>query len=81
MTAYTLPSFELSFRGIKPGVVRLYQRYTVPKTVKLTQPTGDLAYRFSLFATAPTCRAFRRRRLPAPASAARTSTPRNYAAW
>ena len=37
--AYTLPSFDLSFRALKPGVVRLYQRYTVPKTVKLTSPT------------------------------------------
>jgi hypothetical protein len=37
--AYTLPSFELSFRAISPGVVRLYQRYTVPKTVRLTAPT------------------------------------------
>lgn len=36
---YTLPSFELSFRPQQPGVVRLYQRYTVPKTVKLTAPT------------------------------------------
>ena len=25
------PAFELSFRAISPGVVRLYQRYTVPK--------------------------------------------------
>jgi hypothetical protein len=39
LRAYTLPSFELSFRALKPGVVRLYQRYTVPKSVKLTQPT------------------------------------------
>jgi hypothetical protein len=37
--AYVLPSFELSFRALKPGVARLYQRYTVPKTVKLTAPT------------------------------------------
>ncbi|WP_028064923.1 hypothetical protein [Solirubrobacter soli] len=37
--AYTLPAFELSFRALRPGVVRLYQRYTVPKTVKLTSPT------------------------------------------
>ena len=30
LRAYTLPAFELSFRAIRPGVVRLYQRYTVP---------------------------------------------------
>ncbi len=39
MKAYTLPAFELSFRALKPGVVRLYQRYTVPKTVRLSAPT------------------------------------------
>jgi hypothetical protein len=39
LNAYTLPSFELSFRALRPGVVRLYQRYTVPKSVKLTSPT------------------------------------------
>ena len=39
LQAYTLPAFELSFRALSPGVVRLYQRYTVPKTVKLTSPT------------------------------------------
>jgi hypothetical protein len=39
LRAYTLPSFELSFRAIQPGVVRLYQRYTVPKTVHLSAPT------------------------------------------
>ena len=39
LQAYTLPAFELSFRALKPGVVRLYQRYTVPKSVKLTEPT------------------------------------------
>jgi hypothetical protein len=37
--AYTLPSFSLSFRALKPGVARLTQRYTVPKPVKLTAPT------------------------------------------
>jgi hypothetical protein len=37
--AYTLPAFELSFRALRPGVVRLYQRYTVPKTVRLSAPT------------------------------------------
>jgi hypothetical protein len=37
--AYTLPSFSLSFRALKPGVARLTQRYTVPKRVKLTAPT------------------------------------------
>jgi hypothetical protein len=39
VTAYTLPSVELSFRAVRPGVVRLYQRYTVPKTVRLSAPT------------------------------------------
>jgi hypothetical protein len=39
LQAYTLPAFELSFRALKPGVVRLYQRYTVPSTVRLTSPT------------------------------------------
>jgi hypothetical protein len=37
--AYVLPSFELSFRPLKPGVARLYQRYTVPNSVKLSAPT------------------------------------------
>jgi hypothetical protein len=37
--AYTLPSVELAFRAVSPGVVRLYQRYTVPKTVRLSAPT------------------------------------------
>jgi hypothetical protein len=36
---YVLPSFELSFRALRPGHVRLYQRYTVPNSVKLTEPT------------------------------------------
>jgi len=39
LQAYTLPGFELSFRAIQPGVVRLYQRYTVPKQVRLSAPT------------------------------------------
>jgi hypothetical protein len=39
LQAYTLPGFELSFRAISPGVVRLYQRYTVPKQVRLRSPT------------------------------------------
>lgn len=39
LQAYTLPGFELSFRAIRPGVVRLYQRYTVPKQVRLNAPT------------------------------------------
>ena len=34
LKAYVLPAFELSFRALRPGVVRLYQRYTVPKTVR-----------------------------------------------
>jgi hypothetical protein len=37
--AYTLPAFELSFRALRPGVVRLTQRYTVPKSVRLKSPT------------------------------------------
>jgi hypothetical protein len=36
---YVLPGFELSFRALEPGVVRLYQRYTVPKRVHLSSPT------------------------------------------
>ena len=39
LNAYTLPAFDLSFRALKPGVVRLYQRYTVPKAVRLKAPT------------------------------------------
>ena len=39
LSAYTLPAFELSFRALRPGVVRLYQRYTVPKRVRLKSPT------------------------------------------
>lgn len=39
LQAYTLPAFELSFRALRPGVVRLYQRYTVPKNVRLKAPT------------------------------------------
>ena len=39
LNAYVLPAFDLSFRALKPGVVRLYQRYTVPKTVHLKAPT------------------------------------------
>jgi hypothetical protein len=39
LNAYTLPAFELSFRALRPGVVRLYQRYRVPKSVRLSSPT------------------------------------------
>lgn len=39
LQAYTLPGFELSFRALEPGVVRLYQRYTVPERVRLSSPT------------------------------------------
>ncbi len=39
LRTYTLPSFELSFRALAPGVARIYQRYTVPKTVRLSAPT------------------------------------------
>jgi hypothetical protein len=36
---YTLPSFELSYRAVAPGVARLVQRYTVPLGVRLSAPT------------------------------------------
>jgi hypothetical protein len=39
LTVFTLPSFSLSFHAIRPGVVRLYQRYTVPRSVHLKEPT------------------------------------------
>jgi hypothetical protein len=39
LQAYTLPDVELSYRGVRPNVVRLYQRYTVPKQVRLSAPT------------------------------------------
>jgi hypothetical protein len=39
LRVYTLPSFELTFRALEPGVARIYQRYTVPKTVRLSEPT------------------------------------------
>jgi hypothetical protein len=39
LRAYVLPDFELSFRALRPGVVRLYQRYTVPRSVRLKSPT------------------------------------------
>jgi hypothetical protein len=39
LRTYTLPSFELSFRALEPGVARIYQRYTVPKSVRLKEPT------------------------------------------
>jgi len=39
MTTAISSAFELSFRALSPGVVRLYQRYTVPKPVKLSSPT------------------------------------------
>ena len=39
LRTYTLPSFELSFRALQPGVARIYQRYTVPKTVRLSAAT------------------------------------------
>jgi hypothetical protein len=39
LRAYTLPAFELSFRALRPGVVRLTQRYTVPRSVRLSAPT------------------------------------------
>jgi hypothetical protein len=39
LKAFTLPSFELSYRALSPGVVRLYQRYAVPRSVHLKAPT------------------------------------------
>jgi hypothetical protein len=39
LRAYVLPEFRLSFRALRPGVVRLYQRYTVPRSVRLKAPT------------------------------------------
>ena len=39
LRAYVLPDFELSFRALAPGVVRLYQRYRVPRAVRLKAPT------------------------------------------
>jgi hypothetical protein len=39
LRANTLPAFELSFRAMRPGVVRLTQRYTVPGSVRLKSPT------------------------------------------
>jgi hypothetical protein len=37
--AFTLPAFKLTFRALRPGVVRLIQSYTVPRAVRLTAPT------------------------------------------
>jgi hypothetical protein len=39
LRAYVVPEFELSFRALRPGVVRLYQRYKVPRSVRLKSPT------------------------------------------
>jgi hypothetical protein len=39
LRAYTFPAFTLGFRAVRPGVVRLIQRYTVPRDVRLTTPT------------------------------------------
>ena len=36
---YTFPAFRLTFQALKPRVVRLTQRYTVPRDVRLTTPT------------------------------------------
>jgi hypothetical protein len=54
VTAYVVPSFVLSFRPVSPGVVRLYQRYTAPRSVRLTAPT--LFYLARLGATIATKR-------------------------
>jgi hypothetical protein len=37
--AYTFPAFALTFQALKPGFVRLIQRYTVPRDVRLIAPT------------------------------------------
>jgi hypothetical protein len=37
--AYTFPAVRLTFRALRPGAVRLIQLYTVPRTVRLTEPT------------------------------------------
>jgi hypothetical protein len=39
MNAYVYPAFTLAFRAVRAGVVRLTQRYTVPRGVRLDQPT------------------------------------------
>lgn|GEM_PF-3507480 len=39
LAAYTLPSFELGFHQVTPGVVRITQRYSVPASVRLSAPT------------------------------------------
>jgi hypothetical protein len=36
---YTFPALTLTFRALRPGVVRLIQRYSVPRGVRLTAPT------------------------------------------
>jgi hypothetical protein len=36
---YTFPAFKLTFQALKPRVVRLTQRYSVPRDVRLTTPT------------------------------------------
>jgi hypothetical protein len=58
---FTLPAFTLTFRAVRPGVVRLIQSYTVPRAVRLTAPTlfylaRVKARRSSLRAQAPTRR-------------------------
>jgi hypothetical protein len=59
--AFTLPAFKLTFRALRPGVVRLIQSYSVPRAVRLTAPTlfylGRVkARRSSLRVQAPTRR-------------------------
>lgn len=59
--AFTFPAVKLSFRAVRPGVVRLNQLYTVPRAVRLTAPTlfylgRAKARRSSLRARAPTRR-------------------------
>jgi hypothetical protein len=59
--AFTFPAVTLTFRGVRPGVVRMIQLYTVPRAVRLTAPTlfylGRVkARRSSLRVQAPTRR-------------------------
>jgi hypothetical protein len=39
LRTFTYPDFTLTFRAARPGVVRLVQRYRVPRDVRLNAPT------------------------------------------
>jgi hypothetical protein len=39
LRVYTFPAVSLTFQAVRQGFVRLIQRYTVPRDVKLTTPT------------------------------------------